>query len=608
MPFSNIHDKITFMKEQHLNFLKQKIDRVSLKSGVYRMLDESGNVLYVGKAKSLRKRLQNYLRTNQLSTRILMLMNKARDIVTIETQSESEALLIENDLIKQFHPPFNILLKDDKTYPNLLITKEEFPRLMKHRGTHNIAGKYFGPFPSGDALNRVLEELQKYFGLRTCTNTYFKNRTRPCLLYQIKKCTGPCCDKISNTDYQEKVHQSIQFLNGKTSDVQIQLSKEMKKLSKQQRYEEAAIIRDKIISLNQIQNPNTHAGLDSTDIFGLFKKNNQFCILVFRYLTGKMQGHFTYFLEPIENDASLVLESFLNQFYDKNALPHQILLPVSVSSAFADTFKSHIQTPPFRGSKRLLIENANENAQKAFVEHEQQTQINQSVWQELSDLFAIPSLKSIDVFDNSHIQGTSAVGVCIRTTPKGFDKNHYRRFNLSADTVDTQNDPAMMRVVLDRYLKRGLSEKKLPDLILLDGGRGQLAQVSPLLEELGIYKTKLGAFAKTGGHEAGTETLYIFGQEKPIRLDPKSDLMHLIQRMRDEAHRFAITSHRKKRAKNMFHESLSDIEGIGAKRKKALLNHFGSIKVLSGASINEIMRVEGINEKIAKKIYTFYHN
>ena len=596
------------MIHQNLNFLKQKIDRVSLKPGVYRMLDENGNVLYVGKAKSLRKRLQNYLRTNQLSTRILMLMNKARDIITIETQSESEALLVENDLIKQFRPPFNILLKDDKTYPNLLMTREEFPRLMKHRGAHNIPGKYFGPFPSGDALNRVLEELQKYFGLRTCTNTYFKNRTRPCLLYQIKKCTGPCCGKISAADYQEKVHQAIQFLNGKTSDLQEQLTHEMKTLADEQRYEEAAIVRDKIISLNQIQNPNTHAGLDSTDIFGLFEKNNQFCIQVFRYLTGRMQGHFTYFLEPVENDASLVLDSFLAQFYEKTALPHQILVPVSVSPAFADTLKAHIQTPPFRGQKRLLMENANENAQKAFIEHEQQAKIAQSVWQELSDLFGVSFLKSVDVFDNSHIQGTSAVGVCIRTTPKGFDKNHYRRFNLSADTVDTQNDLAMMRIVLDRYLKRGLNEKTLPDLILLDGGRGQLAQVAPLFEELGIYKTKLGAFAKTGGHEAGTETLYILGEEKPIRLDPKSDLIHLIQRMRDEAHRFAITSHRKKRAKNMFHESLSDIEGIGAKRKKALLNHFGSTKMLSGASISEIMRVEGIDEKIAKKIYTFYHN
>ena len=596
------------MIHQNLNFLKQKIDRVSLKPGVYRMLDEEGNVLYVGKAKSLRKRLQNYLRTNQLSTRILTLMSKARDIITIETQSESEALLVENDLIKQFNPPFNILLKDDKTYPNLLITKEDFPRLMKHRGAHNIPGKYFGPFPSVDALNRVLEELQKYFGLRTCTNTYFKNRTRPCLLYQIKKCSGPCCDKISISDYQEKVHQAIQFLNGKTSDVQARLSEEMKALSQQQRYEEAAAVRDKIISLNQIQNPNVHAGLENTDVIGLYHKNGQFCIQVFRYLTGQMQGHFTYFLEPVENDIPLVVESFLTQFYEKTTLPHQILLPVRVSTVFADTMRTHLQMPPFRGQKRLLMENANENAQKAFIEHEQQSQINQTVWHELSNLFKAPFLKSIDVFDNSHIQGTSAVGVCIRTTPKGFDKNHYRRFNLSPDTVDTQNDLAMMRVVLSRYLKRGISEKTLPDLILLDGGRGQLAQVSPLFEELGIYKTKLGAFAKTGGHEAGTETLYILGEDTPIKLNPKSDLIHLIQRMRDEAHRFAITSHRQKRAKNMFHESLIDIEGIGAKRKKALLNHFGSIKILSGASVSEIMRVEGISEKIAKKIYTFYHN
>lgn len=596
------------MIHQNLNFLKQKIDRVSLKPGVYRMLDEEGNVLYVGKAKSLRKRLQNYLRTNQLSTRILTLMSKARDIITIETQSESEALLIENDLIKQFNPPFNILLKDDKTYPNLLITKEDFPRLMKHRGAHNIPGKYFGPFPSVDALNRVLEELQKYFGLRTCTNTYFKNRTRPCLLYQIKKCTAPCCSKISLSDYHTKIQQALQFLNGKTKDLQDQLTIEMKELSKQQRYEEAAVIRDKIISLNQIQNPNLHAGLENTDIIGLYKKNGQFCLQVFRYLTGRMQGHFSYFLEPIETDLSLVLESFLTQFYEKTNLPRQILLPASVSPTFARTLKTHIQIPPFRGQKRLLIENANENAKKSFIEHEQQTKISQSVWQELSDLFKVPFLKSVDVFDNSHIQGTNAVGVCIRTTPKGFDKNHYRRFNLSAETVNTRNDVAMMHLVLDRYLKRGLSEKTLPDLILLDGGRGQLSQVIPLFEKLGVYKTKLGAFAKTGGHEAGTETLYIMGQDNPIRLNPKSPLIHLIQRMRDEAHRFAITSHRQKRAKNMFHESLIDIEGIGAKRKKALLNHFGSIKILSGASVSEIMRVEGISEKIAKKIYTFYHN
>ncbi len=596
------------MTQQDSNFLKQKIDRVSLKPGVYRMLDENGTVLYVGKAKSLRKRLQNYLRPNQLSTRILMLMNRARDIVTIETQSESEALLVENDLIKKFRPPFNILLKDDKTYPNLLITKEDFPRLTKHRGAHNIPGKYFGPFPSADTLNRVLEELQKYFGLRTCTNTYFKNRTRPCLLYQIKKCTAPCCGKISADAYHEKVAQAIDFLNGKTTDLQQRLTVEMKQLAAAQQYEEAALVRDKIISLNQIQNPNTHAGLDNTDIIGLYTQNNQFCIQVFRYLSGKMQGHFTYFIDPIETDKTVVLESFLTQFYEKTTLPRQILLPHPITPAFADTLATHIQTPPFRGQKRLLMENAGDNAQKAFIEHEQQAQVAQSVWTDFSRLFDVANLKNVDVFDNSHIQGTSAVGVCIRATKNGFDKNRYRRFNLTADKVDTQNDVAMMRVVLDRYLRRALTEKTLPDLILLDGGRGQLAQIEPLFDQLGIYKTKLGAFAKTGGHEAGTETLYIMGKENSVRLDPKSDLIHLIQRMRDEAHRFAITSHRTKRAKNMFHESLSDIEGIGAKRKKALLTHFGSIKMLAGASISEIMRVEGIDEKIAKKIYTFYHN
>lgn len=594
----------TQIKEQIID----KVNRTSLKPGVYRWVDKEGHVLYVGKAKSLRKRLKNYLRENQLSTRILTLMQQAVDVITIETTSESEALLIENDLIKKFHPPFNILLKDDKTYPHLLITKEKFPRLMKHRGARTIDGHYFGPFPSVDALNQVLEDLQKFFGLRTCSNSYFNNRTRPCLLYQIKKCVGPCCQKISAADYQKRVAEAIDFLNGKTDELQQRLTVRMQALSAAQEYEEAAIVRDRIIALNQIQNQNTHAGLEHTDLIGFYAQNEEVCIQVFRYLNGALQGHFNYFLTPLESDPEIILESFLNRFYEKTRYPKQILIPFPVSSAFIENTPTRIQYPPFRGDKRLLMENVAENAKKAFIEHQERAQINQHLWAQLGDLFGIQSLRSVDTFDNSHIQGTNAVGVCIRATPKGFDKNAYRRFNLSVDTVNTHDDTAMMRVVLTRYLKRALAEKRLPDLILLDGGRGQLAQVEPLFEQMGIYKTKLGAFAKTGGHEAGTETLYIMGRDEGIRLDPKSELMHLIQRIRDEAHRFAIGSHRQKRAKNMLHESLADIEGVGPKRKKALLTHFGSIKMLSGASISEIMRVEGIDEKIAKKIYTFYHD
>ncbi|MBQ7412686.1 MAG: excinuclease ABC subunit UvrC, partial [Alphaproteobacteria bacterium] len=587
---------------------------VSERSGVYRMLNNAGKVLYVGKAKNLKKRLTNYTRLDQLSTRIRQMVSEVADVITIETASEADALILENNLIKQFHPYYNILLKDDKSYPYILITHEDIPRLMKYRGNHSIKGNYFGPFTSGTAVNQTVKELQKIFGLRTCNNTYFNNRTRPCLMYQIGRCCGPCVNKTSGEDYRQRVKQTIDFMHGENIFLQENLIRQMQQLSAHEEYEQAALVRDKLMALNRIQNTDSETALYHTDIVACYRQNDTACVQIFFYRSGHAGGNVVHFLEHLsDSDWPDTLATFLMQFYDKVPPPNQILTAELIPAELADALSRKSEHPVHisditRGPKLKLIRQAQQNAEQAYHQHIQEYGIQSEVWDQLRQLLKIPVLDKIEVYDNSHIQGAFAVGAMIAATVDGFQKKLYRRFNIDGTKAKTNDDFGMMKEVLMRRLSRGLIEHDLPSALLIDGGKGQLSSVMEIMHEMKIDSIAVLAIAKGEKRNAGLETFYLgTDPNTPIHLDLKGDLIHLLQRLRDEAHRFAIGTHRAKRAKNMLHESLTDIEEIGTKRKKALMLYFGSAREIAGASVDQLRRVPGISEKIAKKVYTFYH-
>ena len=599
-----------------VQFLKQKLKNISETAGVYRMIDNDGKVLYVGKAKNLKKRLTNYTRIEGLSNRIRQMVSEVHDVITIETNSEAEALILENNLIKKYRPYYNILLKDDKSYPYILITKENFPRLMKYRGSRSLKGDYFGPFTSGLAVNQTIKELQKIFGLRTCNNTYFKNRSRPCLLHQIGRCTAPCVNLVSQQDYQKNVKQALLFMRGEQTDFQAELIRRMQDFSAKEEYEQAALIRDKIMALNKIQHTDSESPLYQTDIIAIYQQGINACIQVFFYRSGHAEGNTIHFLENLDDmGLSETLDSFLMQFYDKVPPPKQILLSenptVGLSSALSQKagFPVHILSGShLRGNKRKQMQQALQNAERSFIQNLQESKIKDETWEELRKLLQIPKLDKIEIYDNSHIQGAFAVGAMVAATKDGFQKNLYRRFNIDGTKAQTNDDFGMMKEVLQRRLSRGIREKDLPSALLIDGGKGQLSSVISILKEMDINSVAVLAIAKGEKRNAGLEVFYLgTDPNTPIYLDLKGDLIHLLQRLRDEAHRFAIGTHRAKRAKNMFHESLTEIEDIGEKRKKALMLHFGSAREIAGASIEQLQAVPGISEKIAKKVYTFYH-
>ena len=597
-------------QESGLNILHQKLKTISERAGVYRMLDDKGNVLYVGKAKNLKKRLQNYTHLDRLSTRIRQMVSEIADLITIETAGEAEALILENNLIKEYRPYYNILLKDDKSYPYILITHDDVPRLMKYRGSRKGQGEYFGPFTSGLVVQKTLKELQKIFGLRTCNNTYFSNRTRPCLLYQIGRCSAPCTGCISPADYKKKVVQTLAFLRGESIPLQSELENQMRALSLQEKYEEAALVRDKLMALNQIQNTNSETPLYQTDIVAAYRQGNTACVQVFFYRSGHAEGNVVHFLNNL-SDADDMMATFLMQFYDQIPPPKYILISEDVSPDVAVAlseragFSVTIDTPK-RGDKKKLLTGALENARQSYHQQIQESHIQKTTWESLQRLLKIPHLEKIEVYDNSHIQGSFAVGAMIAANMDGFQKKWYRRFNITL--AKTNDDFGMMKEVLMRRLTRGVKEKDLPSALLIDGGKGQLASVMDIMHAMKIDNIAVLAIAKGERRNAGEETFYLgTNPTEPIYLDLKGDLIHLLQRLRDEAHRFAIGTHRAKRAKNMLHETLLDIEDIGEKRKKALILHFGSVRAIAGASLEQLKRVPKINEKIAKKVYTFFH-
>ncbi len=594
--------------------IKQRLAAISHRPGVYRMISEKGVVLYVGKAKDLHKRLTNYTRVGQLSVRIARMVGLVHDLIVIETAGETEAFLLENDLIKQFRPYYNILLKDDKSFPYIVLTKDTVPRLMKYRGVRGVKGDYFGPYASGLAVSQTIREIQKIFGLRVCTNTYFANRTRPCLLYQIHRCSGPCVGCISQEEYLKTVRDVKAFLRGEQTQIQQILTRQMQAFSKAEAFEQAAAVRDKILALNKVQGTDREIWLAGTDVVALYREGDEACISVFFYRSGKAEGNSTHFLSDVADVSSPeIMTTFLMQFYDQVPAPRFLCLSETVPTGFADALAQKtghtVQiSSAFKGMRRKLMEQAVLNARESLSQHRQNEQITDRVWAEFRDLLELKHLNKVEVYDNSHIQGASAVGAMIVATKEGFQKNLYRRFNIQAELTRTNDDFGMMRQVLRRRLTRGLAEGDLPDALIIDGGKGQISAVLDIVNELHVTNVAVLGVAKGEDRNAGRETFYLGSRpHEPIRLDFKSDLIHLIQRLRDEAHRFAIGSHRIKRAKNMFHETLSEIGGIGQKRKKALLLHFGSPREIAGASLDQLCRVDGISEKIAKKIYTFYH-
>lgn len=581
--------------------------------GVYRMLNGQGKILYVGKAKNLRRRLENYAHPERTCMRIQRMISQIEQIEIIETASEAEAFLLENDLIKRLKPYYNILLKDDKTFPHILITtKDEWPQMLKHRGARKRKGEYFGPFASAAAVNETLAVLQKAFLLRSCSDNVFLHRTRPCLLYQIKRCSGPCAGKISNEEYRALVNEACAFMYNKSSKVQQELAQKMEQASADMNYETAAVFRDRIRALNQIQSQSKDLdGIKDCDVIAVYTDKEQACVQVFFYRGGRSCGNYASFPGQTAGQTDgEILQAFIGQFYMTHSLPREILLNDSlpeqdiVAQALAAKAGGTVKlSDKTRGNRHRLVNRALLNAKEALLRRRLEGAARSELLEQMQELAGIPTpLKRIETYDNSHIQGTSAVGAMVVATPDGFDKKSYRKYNISWDSFTAGDDFGMMREVLTRRFKRGLAENNLPDLILIDGGEIQLRVALDVLKELKVPDVVAVGVAKGVDRNAGKETLH-FADKPPLRLEFDNPLLHYIQRLRDEAHRFAIGTHRIKRKNDTLVSALDNISGIGEKRKKALLQHFGSVRAIKAVSPEEIAQVEGISPLLAKQIY-----
>jgi excinuclease ABC subunit C len=673
--------------------------------GVYRMIDKSGDVLYVGKAKSIRKRILSYTRPTGYDPRIERMIAATAALEFVSTTTETEALLLEANLIKRLRPRFNVLLRDDKSFPYILITGDHWaPQILKHRGARNREGRYYGPFASVWAVNRTITALQRAFLLRSCTDAFFEGRTRPCLLYQIKRCSGPCTREIEFAAYRELVREANDFLSGKSRKVKEELAAEMEKASAALDFERAAIYRDRLAALSAVQahqgiNPR---GVEEADVFALHQEGGFFCVQVFFFRTGQNWGNRAYFPKADRSlDPGEVLGAFLAQFYDDKPAPRVIL----VSHVFAEcellaqalSAKSGRKievTSPTRGEKKELVDHALANAREALGRKLADTSSQRKLLAALAECFGLPRLpRRIEVYDNSHIQGTNAVGGMIVAGPEGFRKNQYRKFNIRSADLTPGDDFAMMREVLERRFKRLIAEapresvapngnaderralspsplaegggedrrsepgegaasqqternpalasrghplpqgervtepdesedadasladvesdqeteSPWPDLVIIDGGRGQLSAATETLAALGLTNIPLVGVAKGPDRDAGRETFHVAGRE-PFMLKPRDPVLYFVQRLRDEAHRFAIGSHRARRKKDLREAGLQEIPGIGPTRKRALLQHFGTLKAIERASEADLAKVPGVSAETARKIYDFFHD
>jgi len=655
--------------------------------GVYRMIGPKGEVLYVGKAKSIRKRIVSYARQAGHTARIMRMIVATASMEFVTTTTETEALLLETNLIKRLRPRFNVLMRDDKSFPYIVITGGETPPMIaKHRGARNKPGDYYGPFASAQAVHRTITALERAFLIRSCTDTVYESRTRPCLLHQIKRCSGPCTGEISHTDYAELVREAKSFLSGKSRAVKDELAGEMEKASAALDFERAAVYRDRLAALSAIQarqgvNPR---GVEEADVFAVHQQAGYSCVEVFFFRTGQNWGNRAYFpradrsLEPGE-----VLGAFLAQFYDDKPPPRCVFLSHEIEDrallAEALTLKSSRKVEislPQRGEKKELVDHAAANAREALGRKLAETQSQQNLLNALAETFGLGKPpRRIEVYDNSHIQGSNAVGAMIVAGAEGFRKNQYRKFNIRSESLTPGDDFGMMREVLTRRFKRlmaeapreqaqvspipppergspddevvrvgvaeddpspalradrplsgeGAAEREesvsepgqsdehdtdsdspWPDLVLIDGGQGQLTAARETLATLGVVGVPLVGIAKGPERDAGRETFFMEGRE-PFRLRPRDPVLYFVERLRDEAHRFAVGSHRQKRKKDIREAGLQEIPGIGPTRKRALLLHFGTLKAIERASVADLEHVPGINVETARKIYDFFH-
>jgi len=600
--------------------IKRELPLIPKLPGVYRMLNDKDVILYVGKAKNLPNRLKSYVSEKNHIIRTERMLSQTKKIEITTTSNESEALLLEANLIKKYKPKFNILLRDDKSFPFIYIgNKDKWPQIRKHRGKKNKNGFFFGPFASAGSANWTIKMIQKIFHLRVCDDTVFKNRERPCILYQIKRCSGPCVGNINENDYKKTVDSAMEFVAGKSRKIQKNLSKQMEVASIELDFEKAAILRDRIKSLNIIQSSQriNEANLIEADVIAGYKESGKTCIQVFFYRSKQNWGNQAFFPKH-DPDEKLnnIINSFITQFYENKSVPKSVILSedikerLLIEKALSKKENKQINISiAKKGSKLKVINQAIKNAKDSLNRKIYESQNNRELFDKVSEKFNLePNINLIEVYDNSHIQGSNSVGALITYGDEGFIKKRYRKFNIKIEKNE-QDDYGMMKEVLNRRFKRAVEEKSnylsFPDLVLVDGGKGQYSVARETMNELGLHDIPIIAIAKGKMRNSGNETFFHNGKEfKFSRNDPT---LFFLQRLRDESHRFAISAHRAKRKKGISKSLLDQIDGIGSVRKRALLNHFGSARAVESASLDEIKSVNGVEEIVAKKIYNYFH-
>ena len=607
----------------NLENIKEIIDQSPSSSGIYKMLNEKEEIMYVGKAKNLQNRLKSYLNTNNLSNRIRRMVSRISNIEVIITETEKEALLLEANLIKKLKPPFNILLRDDKSFPYIFINHEqEFPQISKHRGKQKYKGKYFVPLATINSLNYTLKILQKVFLLRSCDDTIFQNRSKPCLLYQIERCSGPCVDyTLSKKEYLQSVKNAEHFLSGQHSNLQEELSSKMDEESKSLNYEKAASYRDKIVALTQIQSQQNINLYDvkNTDVISISRKGNKSCVQVFIYRSGQNWGNRSYFPKHSDEvETYEILERFIVDFYTRYSPPKNVLLnlPIKNSSLIETSLKSiyNYKTSffvPKKGKKLDIVNYASRNSELALKNHIAQSHSDKENLSQLSKVLNITKkIKRVEAYDNSHLSGKNAVGAMIVYSEEGFEKKSYRKFNIDSSKVKLGDDYRMMRHVLERRfskeaIKNSKKYEKLPDLLVIDGGKGHYDLAKEILETKGLNEMELISIFKGEGRKESLDQI-IYKNKKNF-IDKNTPSFFFIQRIRDESHRYAIGAHKAKRKREMHASELEPIEGLGRSRRKLLLNHFGSVKNIKNASAQDMMKVRGISKLLSEKIYAYFN-
>ena len=600
--------------------IKDKIPLISRNPGVYRMISSTGEILYIGKAKNIPNRLKSYVSDTNLPIRTERMLSLTHSLETTTTNNESEALLLEANLIKKHKPRFNILLRDDKSFPYIYIgNKDKWPQLTKLRGKKSKTGHYFGPFSSIGSANWTIKILQKIFHLRVCDDTVFKNRDRPCILYQIKRCSAPCVGHISKEDYMTTVNDAIEFISGKSRRIQKNLSKEMERASKELDYEKAAVARDRIKALTQIQTSQkiNQTNLNEADVISIYKETGKTCVQVFFFRSKQNWGNQAFYPKHDTDDTvEDILSSFITQFYENKTVPSLIITNYETNDkkllekAFSKKEGKEILVKVAKSKNEISVSRlAEKNAKQSLKQKLIQSDTNNNLIEKLASKFDLNSnIDLIEVYDNSHIQGTDSIGALISFSNEGFIKKRYRKFNIKDEKI-RNDDYGMMKEVLFRRFSKAIKEKSgslsLPDLILIDGGKGQYSVSREVLNELGLHDLPILAVAKGKKRNAGEEKIY--HENKEFILNKSDPLLFFIQRLRDEAHRFAISTHRAKRKKNLSKSLLDQIQGIGKQRKRALLNHFGSARAVESASLEDLKTIEGIEDSIANKIYNYFH-